>query len=300
MVLAAALGGCIVSKTPLVTQPVFPIKAGAEFVSYEIDPTGKIEPEGIRRVGIERGYYHLYAPIFAKTDKHELNFFKLAPTAAKDPAAPTSWIAMHGDRYTKTFAYSLVERKDDLHVDYQIAATDFLKYVEASGRQDSHQWTMTGEENDPLVEVRSLAFLQEILPKMVERGFYSLATAYRVITPHLGDQTAAPSPDEPTQEQLIGAFNQTLGCDIAAGCAPTSAGLNMRLVSFEKIRCQAQGQTQVACAYQAKLDCSPVGPEPQRFKGSLILPVTARLLCASTVPTTRTFAREGGTWRVFH
>ena len=51
-ILAAALGGCIVSKKPLVTRPVFPFKAGMEFVSYEISPTGKVTPQRIRQVGI--------------------------------------------------------------------------------------------------------------------------------------------------------------------------------------------------------------------------------------------------------
>ncbi len=301
LILAGVLGGCIVSKKPLVTQPVFPIKAGTEFVSYEIGPTGEVEPQGIRRIGIERGYYHLYAPEFAKTDKHELNFFKLAPLPAKAASASTFWIAMHGDRYSKTLAYSVLERRDDLYVDYQIAARDFLHYIEATGRQDSHHWTMTGEESDPLVEVGSLAFLEQILPEMIERGFYSLGTAYRVITPGLADKPLPhPSADEPTPEQMIAAFSQTLGCDIVAGCAPASGSLHLRLVSFEKIRCQARGEGSAVCAYQAKLDCSLVKPDPQPLKGSLIVPMTAWLMCASTAPTTRTFLRTGATWTVLH
>lgn len=301
LILAGVLGGCIVSKKPLVTQLVFPIKAGTEFVSYEIGPTGEVEPQGIRRIGIEHGYYHLYAPIFAKTDKHELNFFKLAPLPAKTASTSTFWIAMHGDRYSKTLAYSVLERQDNLFVDYQIAARDFLQYVEATGRQDSHHWTVTGEKDDPLVEVGSLAFLEQILPDMVERGFYSLGTAYRAITPQLGNQTAArPSADEPTPEQMIAGLSQALGCDIVAGCAPAMGNLHLKLASFEKIRCEARGPTHAACAYQAKLDCSAVKPDPQHLKGSLIVPMTAWLMCSSAVPTTRTFVRTGTTWAVLH
>ena len=82
-ILAVALAGGSVSKKPLVTRPVFPVKAGMEFVSYEIDPTGTLTPQRIRQVRIVRGCCRLCDPALARTDRFALDFIQLEPDFAK-------------------------------------------------------------------------------------------------------------------------------------------------------------------------------------------------------------------------
>jgi hypothetical protein len=183
--LACLLSGCLVSERPLITESMLPITNGTFVQIYDVTSDGTMTPRRadgrivVHRLDIIDGAYVHIDPAEKDPAKRQSSF-KLAHVPIDGETTPSFWIAMHYDG-KHSYIYTALAKQGNVYVEYSPTADDFLKYVQATGRQDTQDWEVVGDK-DKMIKVSSLTLLKEVLPEMVAGGFYTGATAYKPVT----------------------------------------------------------------------------------------------------------------------
>ncbi|MEM9632487.1 MAG: hypothetical protein AAGA50_14240 [Pseudomonadota bacterium] len=202
-----ALSGCIVSQQPLITSKDadWPFSVGTIWEEYKVENT-EFEPKIDKETGA-----NVTAHLDSASDFYVLKTGKDASSALtfrlKQIGSSNSYIAMvppaENSKQRKLvpidYMYSLVRRDDSYVVVYNFQKDDFENYNKYMQLNQPDRWKQLARSQWQLVhreidvQVRSLYFLEEILPHMVDLGYFTQGAAYRPSDPSNAFADSGPS-----------------------------------------------------------------------------------------------------------
>lgn len=185
------LGGCLVSKEPLVTaeNAAWPLAAGTVLEEYEL-ANGRFVPSGENgkpargTLLVENGHYVWHTT----GEGPEKTAFRLH-ALGRDGLYVVMFALSEHDRKDSDFPvfYGLLKEERGQFVLWNFTGGDFERYAAHKEKTAPQRWKgtegkdwRTVEGGD--VEIASLAFLAEILPEMAWLGFHTdEVSAYRPV-----------------------------------------------------------------------------------------------------------------------